>query len=303
MVAHPDVPALPGSTASRAAAPALPEGRARRGVLADTWTPVEGRPVYARVSWDAPLDGALPVVLVHGLVVSSLYMVPVMRHLAPYRRVLAPDLPGFGRSWKPRRVLGVSALADALGAWMGAAGIGRALLVGNSMGCQIAVDVAVRQPELVAGLVLIGPTMDPRDRTLRGEAWRLARALVHEPPALHAIELVDGVRFGVRRLYATARYALNDPIQSKLPLVRQPALVLRGEHDPIVPTAWAEQVAALLPYGRANTVPGAGHAINLDSPAELARVVRPFACAIERGLRTGAHDNAIADGSAHVLRR
>ncbi len=56
------------------------------------------------------------VVLVHGLVVSSRYMVPTAERLAPHCRVFAPDLPGFGGSEKPPRVLDVAGLSDALSA-------------------------------------------------------------------------------------------------------------------------------------------------------------------------------------------
>jgi 2-hydroxy-6-oxonona-2,4-dienedioate hydrolase len=52
------------------------------------------------------------VVLVHGLVVSSHYMVPTLKKLAAYHRVYAPDLPDFCESEKPRRVLDVTGLYD-----------------------------------------------------------------------------------------------------------------------------------------------------------------------------------------------
>jgi 2-hydroxy-6-oxonona-2,4-dienedioate hydrolase len=53
------------------------------------------------------------VVLVHGLVVSSHYMVPTLKRL-PTIWSIAPDLPGFGESEKPRRVLDVTGLFDSL---------------------------------------------------------------------------------------------------------------------------------------------------------------------------------------------
>jgi 2-hydroxy-6-oxonona-2,4-dienedioate hydrolase len=52
------------------------------------------------------------VVLVQGLVVSSYYLVPTLKRLAAYHLVYAPDLPGFGESEKPRRVLDVTRLSD-----------------------------------------------------------------------------------------------------------------------------------------------------------------------------------------------
>lgn len=56
--------------------------------------------------------------LVHGLIVPSRYMAPTLRRLTPYYRVFASDLPGFGKSANPPRVLNVSELSDSLVAWM-----------------------------------------------------------------------------------------------------------------------------------------------------------------------------------------
>src|SRR5947199_1657332 len=86
--------------------------------LVGRWTLVGGLPTFARVS-ATPLPATAPaVVLVHGLVVSSRYMLPTARRLARYCRVCLPDLPGYGHSAKPPRVLDVPALADALDEWM-----------------------------------------------------------------------------------------------------------------------------------------------------------------------------------------
>ncbi len=108
-----------------------------------------GLRLHALASVDPVPAGRAPVVLVHGLGVSSRYMRPLARHLATDFRVHAPDLPGFGRSDKPRRVLSIPELADRLAAWMEAAGPRRASLVGNSLGCEILVELALRHPERV----------------------------------------------------------------------------------------------------------------------------------------------------------
>ena len=69
---------------------------------------VNGLPMHARLSVDSGLESRPAVVLVHWLVVSSRYMLPVAERLAPYYRIYAPDLPGFGKSAKPPRVLDVA---------------------------------------------------------------------------------------------------------------------------------------------------------------------------------------------------
>ncbi|HYF39880.1 MAG TPA: alpha/beta hydrolase, partial [Gemmatimonadales bacterium] len=133
--------------------------------LAGQWTLVSGLSIFARVNAKPPSAPSTPIVLVHGQVISSLYMVPTAKLLAPVFRVFAPDLPGFGLSDKPASVLSVPQLADALGMWMEVNALDRAVLVGNSLGCQIAVDLAVRRPDLAGCLVLSGPTIDPHARS------------------------------------------------------------------------------------------------------------------------------------------
>jgi pimeloyl-ACP methyl ester carboxylesterase len=215
-------------------------------------------------------------VLVHGQVISSLYMVPTARILARDFPVLAPDLPGFGRSGKPPEVLTVPELAQALGEWMEAVGLSSAALVANSLGCQVVVDLAVRRPQLVAALVLAGPTMDPSARRAGTQVLRWLRDWPHERPSLALAHARDFALAGARRALRTFRHALADRIEEKLPLVRAPSLVVRGERDPIVPQRWADEATALLPGGRLAVIAGGPHCVNYSTPEAFARLVRAF---------------------------
>ncbi|GAB3289337.1 alpha/beta fold hydrolase [Parasphingorhabdus pacifica] len=78
----------------------------------------------------------------------------------------ALDLPGFGRSAGLAGPPTVNALADWLVDWLDAADIPEAHLLGCSFGCQVAVEAALRNPGRVRSLVLVGPTTDPRARSL-----------------------------------------------------------------------------------------------------------------------------------------
>ena len=246
------------------------------GHLTSLWTTVQGRRLYARVSTDPVPPGRLPVVLVHGLVVSSLYLAPTAARLAPDYRVYAPDLPGFGESDKPPEVLTVPGLTEALAAWMDAVGLARAALLGNSLGCQIIAEFGVRYPERLDRAIFTGPTMDRRGRTALEQIKRLAIDGPREPPHLGPVMLRDYWVAGPRRAIRTLQYALADHIEEKLPQVQAPILVVRGGRDPVVPQRWAEEVTNLLPRGRLVAVPGAGHYVTYDAPLELVRVVRPF---------------------------
>jgi pimeloyl-ACP methyl ester carboxylesterase len=62
----------------------------------------------------------------------------------------------------------------------------------------------------------------------------------------------------------------------RLRAVRAPALVVRGEGDPLVSRRWAREVTARLPHGRLVEIPDAPHALNYSAPVPLAAAVRAF---------------------------
>ena len=247
----------------------------QRQHLQSLWLPVLGRQTLARVAVNR-INRALPIVLVRGLGVSSRYMTPLAEALAPFHSVYAPDLPGFGHSARPDKALSVGELAAALAAWLAAAGLPAVVLVGNSMGCQVIVEFARQWSDRVVKAVLISPTMDAQARTAIRQCWRLFRAGSREPVSEWIITFGDYMRSGLRRNWQTLQHALRDPIGAKLPNMVAPTLVVRGDRDPIVSQAWAEEVARRLPNGRLVVMPGGPHAMNYSRPDELARLIVAF---------------------------
>jgi 2-hydroxy-6-oxonona-2,4-dienedioate hydrolase len=201
-------------------------------------------------------------------------MLPLASSLAESFSVFVPDLPGYGRSERPRMPLGISGLAATLADCLDALGLERPAFVANSMGCQVVTELAVRNPERVGPLVLIGPTVDPEQRLLRRQLFGGLRDAAREPLSLLAITAEDGAVMGVRAALATFRSALADRIEERLPLIEQPTLVLRGENDGFVSAGWAAQVAALLPRARLVNIPREPHAVHYTRPDLVARIVR-----------------------------
>jgi pimeloyl-ACP methyl ester carboxylesterase len=226
--------------------------------------------------------GRPPVVLVHGLVISSRYMEPLAAALSPYLRVLAPDLPGFGESDKPRQAIGIGELADALGDWLQSLSIERAMLVGNSFGCQVLAEFAVRHPRMTDRLVLQGPTVDPEARNLLVQIWRDLKNGRREPGNVGRLARIDYAKARVATIVATMRFMMKDRIEGKLPTIPAPVLIVNGTRDPVVPLAWVERATALLPNGRLVLVEGATHTMNYAYPDEMAKAILPFLLA-DRG--------------------
>src|SRR5262249_10550319 len=136
-----------------------------------------------------------PLVLVHGLASSAAR--DWGRLLGPLARryhVLAPDLPGFGDSDRPKDAdYSIPMQAEAVRAFMKAAGVGRARVAGISMGGWIVCRLAGRYPEMVERLVVIAaPGMRPERETIPVDV------------------LFPHDEDGVRRLVATVRH--NAPV-------------------------------------------------------------------------------------------
>ncbi len=240
------------------------------------FTKVNNLMMHARVIDNlAPAHSPI-VVLVHGLGMSSRYMIPTAERLADCARVYAPDLPGFGLSEKPPHALSIAELSDYLLAWMDVLKLERATFVGNSFGAQVIVDFIVRYPQRVERAALIALTIDPHARTAFRQIARLILDATREPVSLFPLAISDYFKAGFFRAARTLRFALADHIEEKLQRVNTPTLIIRGERDPIVPQRWAEESTRLLPGARLEVIPQAAHAVNYNSPAELARVLTPF---------------------------
>lgn len=241
--------------------------------LESRWTTLDEMRVHARVGGP---PGTRAIVLVHGIGVSSRYFVPLARLLAETHRVVAVDLPGWDGSDSPPRALDIPGLAGELAAWLDAAEIERPHVVANSLGCQITVDLAAREPERFERIVLIGPTVDPRYRTPLRHAPRFFVDAAREPPSLLPIIVRDYLRFGLRRFVATAGAAVRDRPEDKLPRIPSPTLVIKGERDAFVSTDWVEEMVELLPRGELAVVPRAPHATHYAAPRSVAAIVEGF---------------------------
>ena len=242
----------------------------------DCWYTVRDFKMLARVSMNQQEVGPIPVVLLHGLGVSGRYMLPTAERLAMHYKVFVPGLPGFGRSDKPPHALSVEALADLLSAWLEATGIDQTVFLGNSLGCQVIVDLAVRYPRQVHSAILVAPTVDRVGHTFMRQLWRAFRDLLREPWSLWPILALDYWATGTKRLFETCRVALSDPVQKKFSQMHVPTLVVRGSRDPIVPQRWVEEIVTLLPRGELVVIQNGTHATNYSAPDELARITSAF---------------------------
>jgi pimeloyl-ACP methyl ester carboxylesterase len=222
-----------------------------------------------------PGDGA-PVVFLPGLGASAATVEPTARLLDLPRDLYLVDLPGLGGSQKPAAALDVEGLADVVVAWSNALGLGRVALVGHSLGSEVAVDLAVRRPDLVERLALVSPTVDPAADTLAKQLARLALDGLREPPSLILLLARDYWRAGLGSLLDIGRAAVRDHIEERLPELLAPTLVVRGGRDPLVSAAWADEVCRLVPQARLVVIPRATHAVPYSAPAELAEALREF---------------------------
>ncbi|WP_323959190.1 alpha/beta fold hydrolase [Arthrobacter sp. JZ12] len=215
-------------------------------------------------------SGGQPVVLVHGIGVSARYFQPLAAELSRNNAVYAIELPGFGLAPSPRRALSVPELGQVVVAALHGLGLSGVVLVGHSMGCQVAAEAAARAPELVHKLVLLGPTVNNRERSAAMQALRLAQDTLREPPAVNMMVFTDYVRSLVPYL-RTLPAMINHRIEDVLPEVSCPVVLMRGERDPIVPADWLRRLAETNRGARVVEVPNVPHVLMYGRPEETAR--------------------------------
>ena len=223
-------------------------------------------------------DGPDGVVLVHGIGVSARYFGALGTALAATHHVVAPDLPGFGTSPTPDRALSVEDHAAVVAELIVQAGLQRPLVVGHSMGCQVAVELAAAHPDAVGGLVLIGPVVDPSARSLVRQAWRLLRDTRHETFEGNVVVFWDYLRAGVRWYTRHLPTMLTYPTEERIADVGVPVVVVRGEHDPIAPPRYVRELAARARDGRVAEVPDKGHVAMFPDAGPVAALCRAVRC-------------------------
>ncbi len=236
-----------------------------------------------------PADGPA-VVMIHGLGGSSTTFAPLLPAI-PNTRVLRPDLAGSARSGGTVRA-GIDGLARGVTELMRVAGIGRAVLVGHSLGTLVAMEIAARRPEAVAGLVLYGAILEPpaparmalRDRADRAEAEGMAgiaaavasaslsAATRAAQPVAEAFVRESLLRQPPRGYAAQCRALaeMTPPCHARLTMS---AALITGAEDPVAPPAMARALAEHLPQARVEILPACGHWPTVEAPEAAARLL------------------------------
>ena len=151
----------------------------------------------------------------------------------------------------------------------------RAVLVGNSMGCPILLEVAHAAPERVERLVLVSPAGGVHNQPLPRAIVQLARDSTREPPRMATVAVPDYLRFGPINALRLFHQLTLYPSLERLLHTPVPSLAVLGSRDPLLPPPQRVlEVARLAPeHVTLVLIRGAAHAINFSHPGELSNVI------------------------------
>jgi pimeloyl-ACP methyl ester carboxylesterase len=159
----------------------------------------------------------------------------------------------------------------------------RLVVLGHSASCQVAAHVAALAPDRVAGLVLVGPTTDPRAASWPRLVGRWLATARREPWGQVPVLARHYRRTTLRAMARGMEAARRDALLETLARSTTPVLVARGVHDRICPADWAARVAASGgPGSRSVTVPAGGHMIPLTHGDVSAAALAPFVAEVAR---------------------
>jgi pimeloyl-ACP methyl ester carboxylesterase len=229
-----------------------------------------------------PRPGRLPVLLIHGAGASAAIWMMTLARLGRVTRTVAIDLPGHGPSPEGPGA-SLDAYRDAVGALAAAVCLGRAVLVGHSMGALIAVQAALAWPDKVAGLVLCAaaarlPVSAQVLDVIRGDygrfpAWLAERAFSPAAkPGLRRAFVAAGVAAPQAVTLADFQLVTTADVGPSLPRLACPVVWLDGADDGIV----GRDARADRP-GEARVVADAGHLIPVESPQAVAAAAAALA--------------------------
>lgn len=255
---------------------------------------------------EAGEEDAPPLILIHGFISSNLIWSNTLLPLANAGfRVIAPDLPGYGYSDKPKHLrYTINEQARAVQRLMDVLGIGTATIVGASYGGAIAATLALDYPERVAKLILVGAVTNDEARKkllLRisrfpvvgdivtplflGSRWILRKRMqnmyrrmgkpINERMVAarhHLLETANTHRAMIR----TARHWSATRIDREASLIRQPTMLVWGDEDDHIPLEHAVKLRDTLPNGRLMVFRNCGHLPPAEHPEKFVEVVTEF---------------------------
>ena len=254
-----------------------------------------GYPAYAYTGGRA-FDASLPaIVFIHGAALDHSVWQWQSRYFAHHGYgALAVDLPGHGRSPGAART-SIEGYADWVAAFIEAAGLRQAALVGHSMGSLVALDTAMRHGARVSKLALAGIAVpmgvgeaflaaarDDAHAGLEMEGiWGHARqaALAQSAvPGLSqlgaSLRLLERARPGVQYADLQACNAYQ-PAPDAIAALRVPTLVLGGKRDQMTAFKAGRALAAQIPGARFAEV-DAGHSMMSEAPSAITQALRSF---------------------------
>ena len=264
------------------------------------WVLVDGTPVNYIEMGEGP-----PLLLIHGLAGSWQNWLETIPYFARTRRVLAPDLPGFGDSPLPPEKISIPGYGRLLDHFCTSLGAERGSVIGNSMGGFIAAEVAIAHPQRVDKLVLVsaaGITAEhqrneralalmrrfeaalawasthPKPNFLLRPRGRQALRLVFaHPEKLPGPLLFEQAKGSGKPGFIDALDALSAyPLRDRLERISVPTLIIWGERDRLVPLRDADVFEELIPDARKIVYADTGHVSMLERPARFNQDVDDF---------------------------
>jgi pimeloyl-ACP methyl ester carboxylesterase len=244
---------------------------------------VSGSRIYFRRAG----KGTPVMILPHDI--GTLPELPFYNALAASHDVIVPDYAGWGRSPRQEWMRSVRDIAIQMQGLFHELGVDRPSLVGLGFGGWVAAEMATMAPRALSHVALVGPFgIKPDEGYIMDQAIisyiDYPSAFFHDKKAFEKnygnvttdqLEAWDIAREMSFRL-AWKPYMYSQSLPHLLGVTSAPTLIVWGEHDTVVPPSTATQWQKAMPKAKVEIVKGAGHAVEMEKPAELATLVTAF---------------------------
>ncbi len=197
-------------------------------------------------------------------------------------RLLALDLPGFGKSPVPRSTWGVGEYAELVKNFLAKKELSSVILIGHSFGGRIAIKFAAHHPNSIKKLVLVdaaGFRDSSFNRTFKIWAAKIIKPLLNLPLFRRAksflYEMIGASDYGnsgsLKQIFVKT---IEEDLSLNMTQIKAPTILIWGENDHVTPLSYGDRMHKLIPSSQLTVLPESGHFSFIDQPRKFNEIIQ-----------------------------
>lgn len=238
--------------------------------------------------WEGGLPSdSIPIVFLPGWSVSFKPYQESLNALAEHYQIIAPTLPGFGKSTSSKSLQSYQDYADCMIDFLNELNFKKVHIIGHSMGGAIAIIIAASKPSLIASIIVVDSTGIPLGSLPEVLGRRSIELTVEflttkiERVSKMTQSFLKNCLLNTGSVIQSARICLEEDIRPLLPKIESPCLVIWAQNDMFIPLKMGQEFSQAIKSSRLIVVEGESHELSMFRPEKFAPIILDFIDEVE----------------------